>query len=407
MPTSPDSDTPSLIERIDPGGLTREQIKRGTAATSPLGASMLRLLGVPRDRIDALKEAIHACRHLDRLDETTRTLTENGWAHCELAPGEAGHRAAQLFRAGRAREADELMVAAWTGEDEALFRLAKHRIFSMYWSGEEDDEPSTLGAERARLIDEAIELHRTEKYAGAIPIVLAQADGIVADWSEDRKGLFRRNWDGTPAAKVVDETTMAGHPDVLLAFSLLLTERIDETQVNGDLARHGILHGRELGYDTLVNSTKAFAGLLAVVVWAQARAQARLSAEAAEQEARHAGSTERDENGRRLDRRGISAAKASLWELALLQDLHWGSHGGYSDDISTLDPPQLFPNASNPSVSVSADRRLYWAWLESQAGYILGLGRRAGDDELWYFGGDAPPQCPPPDGWHHGSHPDW
>jgi hypothetical protein len=59
------------------------------------------------------------------------------------------------------------------------------------------------------------------------------------------------------------------------------------TEVSGRLLRHGIVHGRELAYGTRANSTKAFAALLALIVWAQPIARNRLERQRQESERLH------------------------------------------------------------------------------------------------------------------------
>jgi hypothetical protein len=143
---------------------------------------------------------------------------------------------------------------------------------------------------------------------------------------------------GEPRADVSDETTLAGHPQALLALAKLMTERCDQTETRGRLLRHGIMHGRELGYGTRRNSTQALATLLAVITWAQPIARARLDEAAAAREARYAGSDERDERGRRLDRRGFAQAKDSSSTLGQFQERFYERHGRYAASVDEIDP---------------------------------------------------------------------
>jgi hypothetical protein len=88
---------------------------------------------------------------------------------------------------------------------------------------------------------------------------------------------------------------------------------MQKSGVTGKLSRHGILHGRELRYDTQMNSTKALVLLAAVIEWAQADAREKVERLRREREARHAGSDATDQEGRRLDRRGFNEVKAALF----------------------------------------------------------------------------------------------
>lgn len=413
MPDTPRRpNVPRLVDRLDPYGDTREQLKLVSVAASPLATPLLRALGVSDDVIAALRDAAGVARDLERVDETARILAEHDWPFFEFAPAEASHRAALLFAEGRIEEADALLIEAWENNDLALFRMARQRIFHLYWSGDEDDLPSEIGQSRATLIDDAIEFHRLGKYSGSVLVLLSQIDGIVADWSDDGRHLFRRNRDGTPAARVVDGVTMAGHPEVLLAISERLTSRFDETDVTSTLNRHGIVHGRGLGYNTRSNSTKLFAALFVVATWAQPKARERLGREAEDRETRYAGSKERDESLRRLDRRGFSQAKEALYSVALVQHNFWERERRYSRIVAELDSAGLFFKEALPEISISPEGDTWWAWLHTTAGYVLGIGGRSGERSLWHFGSDDPPSSGPPTaGWHEDGtaqgHPDW
>lgn len=52
-----------------------------------------------------------------------------------------------------------------------------------------------------------------------------------------------------------------------------MSKRVETTSATGELLRHGILHGRELAYDTHVNSTKAWAALFAIIDGVKKRAE--------------------------------------------------------------------------------------------------------------------------------------
>jgi hypothetical protein len=143
----------------------------------------------------------------------------------------------------------------------------------------------------------------------------------VSDFSAEAQPFFNKDRaSGAPRATIVDANTLAGHPGALAALHRLLAQKCSTTETSGRLLRHGIMHGRELGYGSRRNSTQALATLLAVITWAQPIARARLEEAAAEQELRWTGSTERDADGRLRDRRGFAQAMDSVETLGRLQD---------------------------------------------------------------------------------------
>src|SRR5205823_3178725 len=118
---------------------------------------------------------------------------------------------------------------------------------------------------------------------------------------------------------LADSETLAGLPEGFRLLAPLLAESQGQTTASGALRRHGILHGRELRYDTVINSTKCFVLLLAVMDWAEAPFQRLVEKRRAERETTYRGSTARDDQGRRLDRRGFARAKKALEWVSLVQ----------------------------------------------------------------------------------------
>ena len=109
----------------------------------------------------------------------------------------------------------------------------------------------------------------------------------------------------------------AGYVYIGLDHFALPDDELAVAHGQGTLNRNAVLHGRELAYDTRLNSTKAFVLLAAVWEWASDKlAQEANRRKEARYEA-HAGSEEVDENGWRLDRRGFIDARGSLRELAI------------------------------------------------------------------------------------------
>jgi hypothetical protein len=134
----------------------------------------------------------------------------------------------------------------------------------------------------------AWEHHQKGAYEASVPIVLAQVDGITHDataCAETPTG--RSSFSTNPArqADVADNETLAGIEHGLPAVRDRYSEQCVSSGARGTAKRHGVMHGRELRYDTRINSTKSFVLLLAIWEWASRR----LAAEAARRkEARYA-----------------------------------------------------------------------------------------------------------------------
>ena len=326
-------------------------------------------------------------------------------------------KAAQFVKAGKIDEAEEVIVGRWNENDAIGLRFSVHRVKNLYRVStaeyQDRDEPD-IGHARAVLINEAIENHRDGRYASAISIALAQIDGIVCDFSAEAQPFFNKNRKtGAPRATTVDADTLAGHPEALTALHRLLTQKCPTTETSGRLLRHGIMHGRELGYGNLRNSTQALATLLMVITWAQPIAQRRLDEAAAERERRWAGSTERDAHGRLKDRRGFATTKNSVETLARLQENLYGRDGRYAQSIETIDPDGVLRDMfAGADTACTIDGDAYIVWAVAETGYVFAHSNRGGCDYGWQYAGHAVPTEPGPgDGWRHAldepTHPDW
>jgi hypothetical protein len=279
----------SYAERLDPGGEVGKQAQGLAAlAGSPFGR-VLRWLGVEQETLDEAKKlAANYQKLVSEPDRIAPLLAPLGWVFHGLAHVEAYGAAATLVEQGKVEKAEELLVETYNEDDHAFIRFY-HRVISLY-QGEE--ERRKVGLERVRLLDEAYELHKEERYAAAIPLVLAQIDGIFIDMTTKPTKYFYESKN----PNLVDDITLAGHPQGLKALSQLMGERAPKTVISDRLTRQGILHGRVLAYDTLRNSTKTWAALLAVIEAVGPRAQ-ELNKQAAEaHEQRYAGSKEVDES---------------------------------------------------------------------------------------------------------------
>ena len=121
--------------------------------------------------------------------------------------------------------------------------------------------------QRRPLLELALEDHKAGRYHASVPVLLAQIDGIVFDLT--RTSFYIRGTKKKQTMHLRANETTVGDPTGLPALAQLLSESRSETR---DLPislpfRHGILHGRDLGYATHRVSTKAFGVLLALRPW--------------------------------------------------------------------------------------------------------------------------------------------
>lgn len=399
----------SYKERMDPGGEI-ETLAAGMRALSwgPVGR-VLKQVGVFDDEALDLGRSMH--QQYGELTRGPSEIAENlaplGWIAFGGVPAEEYRTAARLAAEESPEAAEELLTETWNGSDR--LRWAVTRINSIYSGG---DEPwRKIGHHRRRQIDEALENHYAERYASAIGIVLPQIDGIVHDLTGKAAKSFFAS--GPKANHLQDDETIAGHPEGLMVLGRLFNKDRRSTTVDGELRRNGILHGRELGYDTFRNSTKAFVALLSVIEWAQPLAVVKAERLAREEEDRHAGSHECDEFGRRLDRRGFKDSQDALLKLAHFQYGHFTHQGKYETRLTDLDKPDGLSTVRGLQLETSADRQSYRAWMPTKTSVVFGVAGEDGKFEGWkYVGEDAPPaDVSGADSWRHDiddlPHDDW
>jgi hypothetical protein len=119
---------------------------------------------------------------------------------------------------------------------------------------------------RRQLLLSALEDHKAGRYHASVPVVLAQIDGIVYDFVN--KSFYEK---GKKSLHLQATESIAGDPSGLAALADLLSSA-RPTTVESPIEipyRHGILHGRDLGYANRRVSTKAFAALLSLHPWVE------------------------------------------------------------------------------------------------------------------------------------------
>lgn len=183
-----------------------------------------------------------------------------------------GHRAWVVFEDMDARVCEEAILLAERGDiDGAEVVLARHFDADTISRGIERLAKS-LDPFRARekLLMEAVEDHREGRYHASVPVALAQLDGLARDLTGGNFFL-----DSNRADHLLARDSVVGHPSGLKALSAVMSRRRRRTsgaELNVPY-RHGILHGRDLGYANELVSAKCFAALLALGSWADSNSR--------------------------------------------------------------------------------------------------------------------------------------
>jgi hypothetical protein len=259
-----DPEFAELLRRLGAGN-TLEQLKQ---LRHPLVTAVARYAGV--DVVELGRLGDDTVASIINLRRAIRGLGKLGWAVTESQlPATAIDEAVRLLDAGATPATiDDHMTAAWN--DGTWLSRSFAPMFTL--TDLSDRETDVMMA-RQTLLDQAVRHHDAGDYAASVLLVLTQIDGLVFDVRGDRKGAFTAKAD-----TFVDTMTVAGLPDNLRpAWQAIVRERY-RTAATGRLERSPILHGRELGYGTKINSTKAFAFLRAIIEWLKPQAVAKRDA---------------------------------------------------------------------------------------------------------------------------------
>lgn len=237
--------------------------------SGPDGQLALELLAQLAGSIGAgLANHVSQVRRLPReIAEFIVLFAPRGWAPNERSDMGIFRAALDVYHAtGELDGAERRLVEEWNRNDH--LRVA---VLPIQTLGAGSDKLAGVGNARWRLVEKAFGHHAAGAYEASVPIVLAQADGVAIDVGF-KNGLFEKPLNRKPDARL-DDSTLFGLSDTQTRLLPLFAAEARHTRAAGTLSRHGILHGRELGYDTLENSTKAFALLAAVIQWALPRSR--------------------------------------------------------------------------------------------------------------------------------------
>ncbi|MCP3877277.1 MAG: hypothetical protein GY701_02615 [Sulfitobacter sp.] len=380
----------SNSERADPDGLGDELTQLGGLLDNPAVTALLEMRGVNvAAQRNSVREGLASVSQMSSLpDRVLVALTPLGWASFGGMPTSFYEQAVERAESGDTNAAERILVEGWNEGDRLETMTNRVRAFPILGA---EDWAENLQLRHA-LLKKALVHHRNGSYEASVPIVLAQIDGLMFDLAG--RGWF---WGKTPPLE--DDRTLAGHPDSVAAVRNFLHNGNKRTVASGSVGRHGVVHGTELAYDTLLNSTKVFVALFAFIEVAQQRAHEKSQAEAAARVEQHAGTGDVDDDGRQLDRREFDETKMSLMWIASAQERAIEERGEPKPTISADVESRIIErlgagHAIEMEVDQSSGR--WAAWRRTVSGWVLGVGGRPGDNAASFYDGPEPPDLDGP-----------
>ena len=244
-------DTPTCAELLNN--------TKGVEALSK-AVSFFEKIGIKNDKIsEAFKKAPDLCQKTEELvnmpDRFNEHFSKSGWVAYESLNVELMKEAVCLADEGKFDEANNLLVEHYN-EETLKWGLTRMK-------GVEDYRP------RYDLAEKAKEDYLAGRYHACVPVVLTIIDGIVNDI--EQKGFFAQGVDLTAWDSI------AAHSSGLQELSKLFNRARKKTNTETITVpyRHGILHGRDLGYANKVVAAKTWATLFTIRDWAMAVKQGK------------------------------------------------------------------------------------------------------------------------------------
>jgi hypothetical protein len=216
-----------IFARLDPGGELGTMLSGFRALTgNAFGRGLMRLLAVKDVDLDAAAAIDHQVHALiSGMARSIAVFTPLGWAPTKVAPVPVYDEALSIYdRSGSADMAEQILVDGWN--TDGVLALQLRRMLNL---GSNDEELASVFRDRYGLVHKALGHHRNGAYEASVPIVLAQADGIVLELTG--RQLFVA---GRPK-HLADSETLAGLPEGLRLLAPLLAESQGQTMTSGAL----------------------------------------------------------------------------------------------------------------------------------------------------------------------------
>jgi len=263
--------------------------------------------------VESVDQLLSQADVLNLPDRFNAAFGDRGWIATSSFSVDVMRAALKCHEAGDA-DAAEAIILDWVLMPGTinLFAITRSKSFN-------------AAQDRWHQLREALALTQEERYWSAVPLILIASDGFASDVLGTSP--FEKNADLT----LFD--SMVAHPTALPAMIAQLTKGVRKS--SDDLLslplRHGILHGRSLGYANRVVCGKAWILMIALVDWA---------ADKRDEDARRV----KDDARRSTDWRAISASlkKNQADKRAIEAFVVRSWNGPFDAELSESDPAFAF-----------------------------------------------------------------
>lgn len=250
---------------------------------------------------------------LELPDRFNTAFAERGWFATSSISIDVTRRALKKHADGDSDAAEELLLD-WILNPETINLFAINR-----------GKPFNDVTGRWHQLREALALTEEHRYWSAVPLILIACDGLASDVLG--KSPFKQDAD----LSLFD--SMVAHPTSLPAAIKQITKGVRKSS-DDELTlplRHGILHGRSLGYANRMTCGKAWMLMIALVDWATDK---REEESRREQDAKRR-STSWSDIARSIQKNQTNKASIEAFEA-----ISWA--GPFGADFAENEPPLAF-----------------------------------------------------------------
>lgn len=332
-------------------------------------------------------------RHTSAISRAVELFGPEGWAVPKLIPSRIFEKATEIYDQSHDLKMAELELVSQLRSGNVL----EKSFYALGFIGAHNPEKWEVSRQRHRLALKAFKHHKKGAYEASIPIILSQIDGIFRDYGVKDLDFFVSSH-RKRIQEFLDAETALGWKKMVLPLRRVFGRPAQASSAKGVISRHAIIHGRELAYDTEMNSTKCFVLLSAVVEWANIRAKVLEAKYATTQEARYAGTGEVDELGRQLDRREWEEIRDTLHSIERANYWHLSRTGEYYPNIQLVQHAPEF----RPCIDLARINYTYnpyhgeaWFWVQTPSGFHIGLAQHKGKSSMWAWFYSNPPSDGP------------
>ena len=221
-------------------------VKAITGAMKRFGSTSETVDRIHQSAVDVLRQS----DVLELPDRFNDAFADQGWIATQSFGVKSMRRALDLHGEGRLEDAEREILASFDEDNINLLAINRSKQFD-------------ATGQRWHQLREALRLTLAQRYWSAVPLILIACDGLASE-------VLGTSPFSKEDADLTVFDSVAGHPTSLSTLIAKVKKGVRKSTSDEMTLplRHGILHGRSLGYANRVVCMKAWLLMVALVDWA-------------------------------------------------------------------------------------------------------------------------------------------